>query len=172
MNKFAIGLTALGAQVGVSACVHEPTPMERAARDAPVQCAAPNQAQDEARVLREAMVIKAEPITFPAGASTRTEGGQTVSGARLVMRAPDGVSAEDMASILRCHNMRALLGQVDPAAVPDDPFTLPGAWVDIDVKAEHGFLVVKVSADRIWQNLALLRQARAFAEAHRSASLP
>jgi hypothetical protein len=63
-----------------------------------------------------------------------------------------------------------LLGQIDPSTLQDDPFYLPDTWIDIDVKAERGFLVVKLSADRVWQNLAVLRRATAYAYLHRSAA--
>jgi hypothetical protein len=117
-------------------------------------------------VLRETTVARVEPITFPAGLSTRTEGGRTLMGTKLFVQAPDGVSAEKMALILRCHSAKALVGQVDPLALAGDPFYLPDTWMDIDVKAEPGFLVVRLSADRIWQNLRVLHRAIAFADAH------
>jgi hypothetical protein len=166
MKKSAIALVALGAAWGAQACVYEATPVQRAGTVARLQCGDPLVSQDEMRVLRETTVVKAEPITFLAGASTRTEGGQTVSGAKLVVLAPDGVSDLEMTRILRCHSARALLGQIDPATLQDDPFYLPDTWIDIDVKAERGFLVVKLSADRVWQNLAILHRATAYAQLH------
>jgi hypothetical protein len=87
-------------------------------------------------------------------------------GTKLFVRAPDGVSADDLTRILRCHSARALLGQIDAAALPDDPYYLPDTWLDIDAKVEQGLLVVRLSASRIGQNLAVLHRATAFADAH------
>jgi hypothetical protein len=168
MTKQAIALIALGA----ASCVHEPTPIERATAVARVQCSDPGELQEETRVLRETTVVKTQPITFFAGLGSRTEGGQTLMGTKLFVRPPNGVSAEEMVRVLQCHSAKALLGQADVAAVADDPFYLPDAWVDIDAKGEQGFLVVRLSADRIPQNLAVLRHATAFADAHRPVPPP
>jgi hypothetical protein len=169
MKKFAIALAVLRVACAASGCVHEPTPVERAAGEVRLRCAEPEISQDDLRILQETRVVQVEPATFLAGASTRTEGGRTVSGTKLVVKAPPGVSAEGMARILRCHSARALLGQVDATLFAYDPFFLPDTWVDIDVTTENGFFVVKLSADRVWQNLAVLRRATAFAETHRPA---
>jgi hypothetical protein len=167
-------ILALGGLVLLPAlgCVHEPTPVERAASLARRQCTDPSLSANEIQVLRDTKVVAAEPITFLAGASTRTEGGRTVSGAKLLVSTPPGVTAEQMDRLLRCHSARALLGQVDPALLADDPFYLPDTWVDIDVRGENGLLAVRLSADRIWQNLAVFHRATAFAETHRAASSP
>jgi hypothetical protein len=172
MNKIAIALFVLGAPCATSSCVQEPTPVQRATSVASLQCADPRDSQDEARVLQETTVLKAEPITFHAGMSTRSEGGFTVGGTKLFVRAPDGVSADEMTRILQCHVAKALLGQVDPASLANDPYYLPNTWVDVDARPEQGFMVVRLIADRVWQNLAVLHRATAFADAHRQVPSP
>jgi hypothetical protein len=168
MRTFAIALTSLA--LGASpACVHEPTPAERAASSVRAQCGDPKASQDETRVLREMTVIKTEPITFPSGASTRSNS-NTMSGTRLLVRPPDGVSAWELALILRCHRAKGLLGESGFAALPADPFYVPDTWVAINVKVETGFLVVELSADPGWQNVDLLHRAIAFADTHRAPS--
>jgi len=168
MKTFVIALATL--VLGTpSACVHEPTPGERAASSVRAQCGDPKASQDETRVLREMTVIKAEAITFPSGASTRSNS-NTMSGTRLLVRPPDGVSAWELALILRCHRAKGLLGESGFAALPADPFYVPDTWVAINVKVETGFLVVELSADPGWQNVDLLHRAIAFADTHRAAS--
>jgi hypothetical protein len=166
MNKLTITMAALGIVGVCPACVHQSTPEVRAARVARMQCS-DAQGKAELSILQNTAVLGAEPTYFvltTAGAS----GGGTVNGAKLIVRPPPGVSALDMTRALQCHSAKMLLGQVDPSAFQDDPYSLPGAWVDIDVKPEDGNLAVRVTADRVPQNLALVHRAMAFADAHRT----
>jgi hypothetical protein len=108
-------------------------------------------------------VVKAEPkyhVDYCSGA------GQ-VFGVKLAVTAPADVSADQLVSILRCHSARALLGQVDASRLPDDPTWLPGSWVDIDVKAEAGHLVVTLNGMNVSDNIRILHRATAFAAAHK-----
>jgi len=168
MKKRVMVWVAVGASCAASACVNEWTPVERAAEVARVQCTDPRVSQNEARIVRETTVIAVEPITFVTW-STRAQGGRTVGGTKLVVNAPDGVTADTLARVLLCHTAKALLGEVEPAALAGDPFYLADGWIQSEVKSENGFLVVKLSADTVWQNLIVLRRATAFADAHRAA---
>jgi hypothetical protein len=169
MKKIAIVLLALGASWGASACTHELTPVERAIGVAHVQCTDPQVSRDEARIVRETRVVSVEPITFVSW-SARQTGGRAVSGTKLVVNAPDGVNADELTRVLQCHTAKALLGQLDPAALADDPFYLADGWLDSQVGSEDGMLVVKLRADTIWRNLVVLQRATAFAHAHRPVS--
>jgi hypothetical protein len=166
MRKLTIAFATLGFVGVCPACVHESTPEVRAARVERMQCT-DAQATGELSILQNTAVLSAEPTYFyptTAGAS----GGGTVTGAKLLVRPPPGVSSLDMTRALQCHSAKMLLGQVDPATFRDDPYSLPGAWVDIDVKPEGGNLAVRVTADRVPENLALVHRAMAFADAHRA----
>lgn len=169
MKKIVMAGVALGASCATWACVHEPTPVERAVLVARVQCTDPRVSMDEARVVRETAVITVEPITFVAW-SARQQGGRALGGTKLVVNPPVGVSADELARVLQCHTAKALLGEVDPAGLAGDPFYLVNGWIDSQVSSEDGFLVVKLRADSIWQNLIVLRRATAFAKTHRSTS--
>jgi hypothetical protein len=169
--KKLIALFASGVVWVAPACVHEPTPVERAVSVARERCVDPTMTRDPARVLRETTVVKAEPITFVQW-STRQQGGRVVGGTKVFLNAPAGISAREMGRILACHSARALLGEVDPAALAGDPFYLPDGWIDSHVTEEDGFLVVKLSADTTWQNLIVLHRAVASANAHRLATAP
>jgi len=169
MKKLATIVIASGLSWTASACVTEPSPIERAARVARAQCLDPKVVRDEERILQQTVVIKVEPVTSVSW-STRQQGAFFLGATRLYAIPPEGISADEMARVFQCHSAKALLNNVDPAAFADDPFFLPNAWVDTDVKAERGLYVVTVSADKIWQNLAILRRANAFASVHREVS--
>jgi hypothetical protein len=155
--------------LAAAACEPETTPEARAANVARLQCGDPRVPGVEERVLRETRVLQVEPMTFRAGADVRSDGIVRVQGVKLYVRPPEGISTDEMTRVLQCHGARSLLAHVDPSQLAGDPYVLPDAWVDIDVVTENGFVVVKESADRIWQNLALLHRATAFAEEHREA---
>jgi hypothetical protein len=168
MKNPAIAVTALGMACIACACVSESqTPAARAASAERLRCSDPRVSQNELRVLSATTVIEAEPIYFHLSAS-QGSGEKRVSGAKLLVRQPDGVSSDEMTQMLLCHSAKALLGQVDMGAFPNDPYFLPDAWVDIDVKPENGFLAVRISADKVWQNLEVLHRATAFADVHRA----
>jgi hypothetical protein len=89
-----------------------------------------------------------------------------VMGVKLVVRPPHGVTQEQFARTLRCHNLHVLDGAVDASRIPDDPYGLVDSWLDIDVKTEDGNFVVTLNGDRVSDNLRILHRATAFAAAH------
>jgi hypothetical protein len=152
--------------VSLAACAGQPRPTVRAAQVEQAQCVGP--ASDDLSVLHSVTVVGARPIYSHVHTNGNDE--DRVSGAELVIRAPDGVTSEKLARVLQCHSARVLLGQVDPSVLPDDPYWLPDAWVDIDVKSAGGNFSVTLQADSIAKNLQVLSRATAFADTHRSAS--
>ncbi len=166
-QKTTLLLVSSAVALACGACEIEATPEARAANVAQLQCGDPKAAADEARVLHDTTIVKVQPMLFRAGADVRSDGIMRVEGIKLLVRPPEGVSNEEMARILQCHSAKAILGRVDPALVANDPYLLPDVFVEIEVVSEQGFVVVKESADRVWQNLALLHRATAFAEEHR-----
>jgi hypothetical protein len=121
---------------------------------------------DDVRVLESTRVLKAEPIY--AYMHTNDNDEERVNGATLVVRAPEGVSADKLAQLLQCHSAAVLLGQVDSSKFSDDPTWLPNAWLDIDVKPQAGNFAVTLNANTVAGNLQVLHRATAFADAHRS----
>jgi hypothetical protein len=89
-----------------------------------------------------------------------------ISGAKLVLRPPAGVSAEELTRILQCHSARVLLGKVSPADVPDDPYWLADRWLDIQVTPENGNFAVTVVADSVHDNIEVLGRATRYAHEH------
>jgi len=84
-----------------------------------------------------------------------------ISGVKLVLRPPAGVSAEELTRILQCHSARVLLGKVSPADVPDDPYWLADRWLDIQVIPENGNFTVTVVADTAWPRDSIRARAHA-----------
>jgi hypothetical protein len=88
------------------------------------------------------------------------------AGVKLVVRPPTGVTAEDLTRILQCHSARVLLGRVNPADVPDDPYWLADRWLDINVTPERGNFAVTVVADTVHDNMEVLDRATRYAREH------
>lgn len=117
------------------------------------------------QVLRANAVLYVQPmyhhiIVNPNNAEDR------ISGAKLVLRPPTGVSAEELTRILQCHSARVLLGKVNPADIPDDPYWLADRWLDIQVTPENGNFAVTVVADTVHDNIEVLTHATRYAHEH------
>jgi hypothetical protein len=162
---------AMGAVCVLAACATGVPPSAQAAKVERIQCSDPTAQHDDVRLLRTTTVLKAEPI-YSHVISGRNNAEDRVSGAKLLVRPPEGVSAERMTRVLQCHSARVLLGQIDRAQFPDDPYVLPDAWVDIDVKPEAGNFAVTLQSDSISRNLQVLSQATAYAGTHRENAIP
>jgi hypothetical protein len=161
MNRSLFALLSLSAPL-IGACATTLPPASRAAEVERFQCDTPGTEPGDVQVLERASVLRAEPlyshvITGNNGAEER------VDGAKLLIRPPPGISAERMTRIIQCHSARALLGKVDRAAFPDDPFWLPDTWVSVEVRPEDGNYAVTLEANDIQTNIRLAARAKAFA---------
>lgn len=83
-----------------------------------------------------------------------------LSGAKLHVRPLPGLSRETIARRIECHQARVVLGQAP--SPPDDPYTLPGHWLDIAVDSEGDGFVVLVRADTFAEAQEALARARRF----------
>jgi hypothetical protein len=135
-----------------------------------VQCPGAKTAQGDLRLLETTTVLKAEPIYSLVHTGGNEE--DRVSGAKLLIRPPEGVTADQLTRVLQCHSARVLLGQVDRSQLPDDPYWLPDAWVDIDVTPEAGNFAVTLRADSVAKNIQVLNRATAFAGTHHDTATP
>jgi hypothetical protein len=81
-------------------------------------------------------------------------------GARLHLRPIAAVSRESIARTLECHESRVVLGTTLPLA--DDPYALPGQWLDIDVDSEKDGFVVQVEANDLSSARDVLERAKRF----------
>jgi hypothetical protein len=163
MNKMILGLLPL-ALPAMAGCANTLPPATQAAEVERIQCDS-GQASD-LQVMQSASVIKAEPLYSHVLTHGSNDAEERVDGAKLVIRPPEGVSPERMTRILQCHGARALLGKVDRASLPGDPFWLPDTWVSVEVKSENGNYAVTLEANDAPSNIKLAARAMAFAEAH------
>ncbi|HTB76638.1 MAG TPA: hypothetical protein VK762_25500 [Polyangiaceae bacterium] len=133
------------------------TPADRAhAMDA--KCAHESE-QQAVPALTSSLVETVEPAysTVPSGNDRAIR----LRGARLHLRPSLNVSAEALQRTLECHQARVTLG--DATATADDPYVLPGAWLDIDVGSSGDGLVAAVLVDHFEDARRVLDRARTFA---------
>src|SRR5580698_7329916 len=95
-----VGMTLCVASALTSACASNPPPAAQAARVVSMQCDSPATEQDAAQILNSAAVLDVKPVYSHIG--TANNGSEErVSGAKLVVRPPAGVTAEQMTRILQ-----------------------------------------------------------------------
>ncbi|HEV3192517.1 MAG TPA: hypothetical protein VGY54_18535 [Polyangiaceae bacterium] len=158
-----VAISALLAS-GVYGClVTRSTLSAKAADVEQLQCTDAKPSQSEMQVFQTMTVIRVD-----GQYSYHSSGVGKVVGTRIVVRPPEGISTERMTRILQCHGAQALLGHIDPSQVSNDPYWLPDAWVEIDVKSEAGNYVAFLTTDTVSDNLRIMRRATAFAAAHSS----
>jgi hypothetical protein len=85
-------------------------------------------------------------------------------GARIHLRPLPAMSRESIQRQLECHQVQVVLGAAP--APPDDPYILPGRWVDIDVDSEGDGFVAQVRVDVFADAKEILERARRFARGH------
>ena len=139
-------------------------PRTKAAEVEQLQCEPSSSDEIDVRLLASMIVLSVQPIySYVHTATTGTD--KRVAGTKILIRPPEGIDSSRVLRILQCHSARAVLGHLDRSRYPGDPFWLDGAWLEIDVQPEEGNLAVKVVADDIPKNLAILERARTFQRA-------
>ena len=164
MKRSAVALGITGSALLLGACMEGVPLTAKAATAERLECPSGAASPDDLRLRESMTVLKIEPEYW----RNWCWGTSKVTGTKLLVRRPNGVSSEELARNLQCANAQAALGRVEPAGLPNDPYGLPGAWVDIDVSPEQGNLAVTLRADSVSNNILLLRRATAFASAQRS----
>ena len=119
--------------------------------------------QQSAPAVSSSLVEAVEPAysTVPTGNDRAIR----LRGARLHLRPSLNVSAETLQRTLECHQVRVTLGEA--SEIPDDPYVLRGAWLDIDVGSSGDGLVASVLVDRFDDARRVLDRARDFASERR-----
>jgi len=84
-------------------------------------------------------------------------------GATIAVAALPGVTPEWLDRVLECYSARATLGHT--AAVTNDPFWLPGAMVDIEVRAAKDGFAIDVIGFSPADAQQILSRAEAFGKA-------
>jgi hypothetical protein len=168
MKTYLLATLAVGAISLASACASQPQATVQAAGVERMQCDPSSTSQDD--LVRSIKVIHVQPLYSHVRTNNSSE--ERVNGAKLLVRPPTGVSAEQLTRVLQCHSARTLLGQLNSNAVPNDPYWLPDTWVAIDVKPENGNFAVTVSADSVRDNLQVFGRANHYADDHMVATDP
>jgi hypothetical protein len=166
MNHSTI-LTLLSGAMALAGCASTPAPTTTAAKVERMQCAPGDEAQAR-DLVRSATVLRVEPL-YSHVLTSNNNSEERVNGAKVVVRPPDGVTAEQMTRVLQCESARILLGKVRGAAADSDPYWLPDTWVSIEVIPEDGNFTVRASADSVTDNLQVFGRASRYAE-HRMAA--
>jgi hypothetical protein len=168
MKSYLFRTLATGALSLAAACAGQPRATVQAASVERMQCDSSSTSQDD--LVRSIAVLNVQPLYSQVGSTGSTE--ERVNGAKLTVRPPKGVSAEQLTRILQCHSARVLLGQLNGGAIRNDPYWLADTWVTIDVKPENGNFAVTVSADTLRDNLRVYSRAHDYADDHAVATDP
>jgi hypothetical protein len=109
-----------------------------------------------ASFLAAASVDRVEPenAVVPSGNGQRSN----LNGARIYLVPMTGLSPETITRNLECHQVRATLGLV--ASQDDDPYVLPGRWLDISAHSEGDGFSVRVTIDSIADARRVLDRAQ------------
>jgi hypothetical protein len=164
MDLRATALLAGLASAGLAACyVPGLTPDVRTAldraREIEPRCAQFSE-ENAAALLSPAAFDAVEP-EYSYVKSGPEDRAARLRGARIRVKPLPGFSREAMARSLECHESRVTLGRV--AAPEDDPFVLPGEWLDIDVDSTGDGFVVLVRVDQVDVGRRVLDRAKRFA---------
>jgi hypothetical protein len=171
MDKFQYWMAAGAASSLLLGCSSAPPPAVKAAQVEQMQCDESTSPAEDAQILSTTQVIRSEPI-YSNVPTAYGDIEHRVNGAKLLVRPPEGVSAERMTRILQCHSARQLLGQSDRPELANDPYCLPGSWLEIRVTPEDGNFAVTLEADTIGKSLEVYHRAVAYADAHPLGSQP
>ena len=138
-------------------------PTARAIQVERLQCSGSAVTKQDDQVLKSATVLKVSPIYGHVHTSYNDYEAR-VNGATILVQPPAGVSVEQMNRVVQCHSARALLGEIDQTQLSNDPYWLPGTWLNIDVKQEPGGYAISIVADNVEHGLKVLARANAQSE--------
>jgi|SRR5580692_5072978 hypothetical protein len=133
------------------------TPADRAREVSPL-CKSVRE-DDMAVLLSPSSVDTVQPAyaTVPSGPAEREA---RLQGVRIRLRPTPGMSSETLTRSIECHQARVTLGELVPDA--DDPYVLPGVWLDLDASSARDSFVIVVGADDIEDARLVLERARRF----------
>jgi hypothetical protein len=169
MKNYLSGLPAVAGALVLAACSSAPPPSAKAAGVERLQCDSASAAQDG--LVRSTRVLAVEPL-YSHVITSNNNSEERVAGAKLLVRPPNGVTADEFTRVLQCHSARVLLGQVNPDTVANDPYWLPDTWVNINVRPENGNFAITISADSVHDNLQVFGRANHYADDHMVATDP
>jgi hypothetical protein len=149
-------LVLLAGTLALGCTMDRPTPrVEATAIEA--KCGG-NAGSSDARIVGPENVDHVEPL-YAVVSSTPNGMENRLIGARLHVRAIDGVTAESLGRALSCHEARETLVRAEDSC----PYALPGAWVDIQVQSDNTGYDVALRGEDFEQARRILDRAKLFA---------
>ena len=112
----------------------------------------------DARIVGSMNVDQVEPI-YALVRTGRNGMEARLAGARIHLRAIDGVTVESVGHAITCHAAHEVLGEAGDSC----PYYVPGVWVDIDVKQDVMGYDVALRGQDYEEARRILERARAFA---------
>jgi len=155
----ALGTIAACAMACGSSSQGVRSPADRAAFMERTRCGADDDDKTVGPVLAGTAVVGVQPLYSNQGTSksgTQSE----LRGAMVSVSALPGVTAEWLDRALECHAAKAMLGHVQAS---DDPFWLPDASLDVDVRSAKDGFEISVAAFSPDDARRVLARATAFA---------
>jgi hypothetical protein len=125
----------------------------------PAPCGDPTTAQDDAVILERTTIVTVAPTNIVDTCS----GTWQVSGTKLLLRPPEGVSPERLARVFECHRPRAVFVGSERGAA-DDLDSMSDERIEIETKPDAGQLTVTLGAGSVAKNIRLLRRTEMFAQ--------
>jgi hypothetical protein len=162
MRRVGIAGIAFACALFVCGCLLPQSPTVRAINVEHLQC--PDLSPSPTEVVQTTQILHVYGDYFYQSA-----GLGKIEGARILLRPPEGMTVDRMTRVLQCYGAQGFLGHTRGASTANDPFFLPDAWVDIDVKVENGNYVAVLTSDTSYNNLRILQRANAFAAAQQAA---
>jgi hypothetical protein len=134
------------------------TPVDHAREVAP-RCA--SFSEDVIRSLLARSAVESVEPAYAYISSGSAEREARLRGARIHLRPGPAMSRESLQRSLECHQARVVLGAASARA--EDPYVLPGVWLDIDAGSEGDGFVVAVQTNALPDARGVLARARRFA---------
>jgi len=121
--------------------------------------------EETVRTLASPSVVEMVEPAYAYVSSGPTDREPRLHGARISLRPVAGLSRETIQRSLECHQAHVVLGTAPMR--DEDPYVLPGAWLDLDVSSEGDGFVVAVQASTIDDAKRVLQRARLFGTPNR-----
>ena len=159
MHRLRFAIVMLASLLAMSCLPASTSPQARAAEFKKLHCtnATPERT---VQAFKDSHVLRVEPLL----GRVHSYAVQTI-GANLLIAPPKGVTAEQLNEILQCHTASMLLERNSEQGTGNDPYFLPGVWLEVSVKSEIGVVSVNVAADNVHDGLLVLQRAKDFARA-------
>ena len=100
--------------------------------------------------------VEADFAHVPTGNTSE----ERLQGAKIHLRPLAGATTQALQRTLECHERAAVLAAATAPA--NDPFVLPGRWLDVDVGTEADGFVAVVRADNLGDAKRVLARARSY----------